>query len=352
MDSIKFESFIDSVVSELFEVSKITPTEITSCKSGDDFELCVVRAVNTVISKLKVNALVNHIPGSHVFPDIIIDFGKDGRYGIEVKSSSANKSKGWRINGNSIMGSTRDDSVIETYIVFGKTAKGNIDFKARRYTECVSNIVVTHSPRYLIDMELNSGDTFFDKSGIQYKDLVTSDNPIGLITAYFLAKGEKAWWLSDSTPAAVRSFCDISDEEKMECFGYGLAHFPELFERNALKYKRYATWLATERSLVSSSVRDDFSAGGKVSISVNGVYYKDLPQIFQRLLDYKVAVISALNNADAAALCDDWHCPHRTMDSINDKIKAWISIVTPHVAVSQLPKGVDPLILLNNIMRI
>lgn len=132
MDSIKFESFIDSVVSELFEVSKITPTEITSCKSGDDFELCVVRAVNTVISKLKVNALVNHIPGSHVFPDIIIDFGKDGRYGIEVKSSSANKSKGWRINGNSIMGSTRDDSVIETYIVFGKTAKGNIDFKARR----------------------------------------------------------------------------------------------------------------------------------------------------------------------------------------------------------------------------
>lgn len=43
------------------------------------------------------------------------------------------------------MGSTRDDSVIDTYIVFGKTSKNILEFRARRYEECIANVVVTHT---------------------------------------------------------------------------------------------------------------------------------------------------------------------------------------------------------------
>lgn len=88
----------------------------------------------------------------------------------------------------------------------------------------------------------------------------------------------------------------------MECFGYGLAHFPELFERNATKYKRFAMWLVTERSVVTPSLRDDFSAGGQVDLLVNDTAYSKIPQIYKRLLEYKGYMLKALDTADSGAL--------------------------------------------------
>lgn len=350
MDNNGFKNFVDEIIEELRTITASTPEYVTSCKNGDDFELCVVDVAKRVLKKDGIAAVLHHTPGSHAFPDIIIEFSDGKKYGIEVKSSSAAKSKGWKINGNSVMGSTRDDSVIDTYIVFGKTSKSALDFKARRYEECVANVVVTHSPRYLIDMDLSTGETFFEKSGIGYKDITASKNPIGLITAYFQAQGQKAWWLTESTPAAIRLFCEISEVEQMECFGYGLAHFPELFERNSTKYKRFALWLATERSLISPSLRDDFSAGGQVNLLINGTVYSKLPQIFKRLMTYKKYLIKALDNSSSENLCEDWGCQNKELKTVEDKINMWISVVSTHVNKKQLPKGVKPYQLLNDIM--
>ncbi len=349
MEKNLFEQYVDHIVSTLHKIAKEDPTYITSCKSGDDFELRVVDAATRTLESMGLSASVLHTPGSHAFPDIIVEFSDGDKYGIEVKSSTAAKAKGWKINGNSVMGSTRDESVIETYIVFGKTFPTNLDFKARKYVECISNVVVTHSPRYLIDLDLPENETFFDVSGISYEQITSSDNPIGLITRYFQSQGQKAWWLSESTPAAVRLFSDLNKAEQMQCFGYGLAHFPELFERNKNKYKRLATWLATEKSIVSPSVRDDFSAGGQVDLVLAGRSYAKLPQIFQRLIDYKDAFIKALNAADADALCSDWGVPVMSLPDEKSKLNAWIQITAPHVAVSQLEQGVIPLQLLQDI---
>lgn len=350
MDSTGFKKFIDAVIDTLRTIAISNPDEITSCKSGDDFELCVVKATKQTLSDSNLKAIVHHTPGSHAFPDIVIEFSQNVKYGIEVKSSTASKSKGWKINGNSVMGSTRDDSVIDTYIVFGKTSKNILEFRARRYEECVANVVVTHSPRYLIDMDLQTGETFFEKSGIEYKQMTTSDNPIGLVTAYFQSQGQKAWWLTDSTPAAVRMLNDMPNQEQMECFGYGLAHFPELFERNATKYKRFAMWLVTERSVVTPSLRDDFSAGGQVNLLVNGTAYSKIPQIYKRLLEYKDYMLKALDTADSEALCEDWGCAPSSLNSLDEKIKKWIAIVSSHVSENQLPKEVKPRKLLEDIM--
>lgn len=349
MDKKLFKEYVDNVVTTLRTMAAENPAYITSCKSGDDFELRVVDAANRTLESMGLSASVLHTPGSHAFPDIIIEFNDGDKYGIEVKSSTAAKAKGWKINGNSVMGSTRDESVIETYIVFGKTAPSALDFKARKYDECIANVVVTHSPRYLIDLDLPENETFFAVSGISYEQITTSDNPIGLITKYFQSQGQKAWWLSESTPAAVRLFSDLNEAEQMQCFGYGLAHFPELFERNKNKYKRLATWLATEKSIVSPSVRDDFSAGGQVDLVLAGRAYPKLPQIFQRLIDYKEAFIKALNAADSDALCADWGIPVITLPDEKSKVNAWIQVTAPHVAVSQLEKDVVPLQLLKDI---
>ena len=350
MSGCEFGDIVNRLVEKLKSIAKTDPMRIASCKSGDDFELCVAETLKTVLKDMGVGAEIHHSPGSHAFPDIVVHFADGSKYGIEVKSSSAAKSKGWKINGNSVMGSTRDHSVIDTYIVFGKTARSKLEFRARRYEECVANVVVTHSPRYLIDMDLPSGETFFEKSGIDYEKINESDNPIGLITAYFKAQGQQAWWLTESTPAAVRMFCDISQTEQYECYGYGLAHFPELFERNSTKYKRLALWLATEQSLVHPSLRDSFAAGGKVDLVVNATAYNDLPQIFKRLIEYKEYLIKALDACDGETLCRDWGCKTRQLRTLDEKIAMWISVVATHVNRDQLPDGVEPYTLLKNIL--
>ena len=53
-----------------------------------------------------------------------------------------------------------------------------IEFRARAYEECLSEVVVTHSPRYLIDMNLEKGKTIFDKINISYDTLRKKQNPI------------------------------------------------------------------------------------------------------------------------------------------------------------------------------
>lgn len=349
MDSKTFEIIVSKIIDALRDTAQKTPSKITTCKNGDDFELVVLEAVTNVLSNMNINGSLNHTPGGHAFPDIVIVFEGGIKYGIEVKSSSATKSKGWKINGNSVMGSTRDPEVIETYIIFGKTAKTTLEFKARKYEDCVANVVVTHSPRYLIDLDLPEGETFFNKSKIDYQSLNDSDNPIGMITSYFQQIGQKAWWLSESTPAAVRMFSDLDNQEQLEVIGYGFAHFPELFKRSNNKYKRLALWLATEKSIVASSLRDDFSAKGLVSLVLNGTTYTDLPQIFNRLNNYKAQVISALNQSEPETLLADWNDGIIPQNDIKSKVQAWISVAAKNVNTNQLPAGIDPLVLLKDI---
>lgn len=349
MDTVTFERIVSATVDKLKATAIANPATITACKSGDDFELKVVDAVTLVLKDLKINGIVHHTPGSHIFPDIVLEFAAGVKYGIEVKSSSASKSKGWKINGNSVMGSTREPGVVATYIIFGKTSKTMLDFKARRYEDCIANVVVTHSPRYLIDMDLAEGETFFDKSKINYNALTASENPIGMITSYFQQQGQKAWWLSDNTPAAVRMFAELPEKEQLELFGYGLAHFPELFQRNSKKYKRLALWLATERSVVASSLRDDFSAGGQVDLILNGQAYKKLPQIFKRLCDYKNFVILSLSQSTPESLHSDWGQGGVPKNNIHSKVNAWIAVAAMNIGANQLPDAVKPIELLNNI---
>ena len=132
-----------------------------------------------------------------------------------------------------------------------KTHEGNQGFRFKRYEEAVANVAVTHSPRYAIDMDIAPDETFFVKSGLSYRQISESNDPIGLITAYFKSQGQRAWWLSESTPAAIRMFSDLPIEERNMLIGYCFAHFPEVFSNSQNKFSRCAMWLATEHNCTS-----------------------------------------------------------------------------------------------------
>lgn len=164
MTSFEFGLFVNEVCNTLQHISETSPESIAACKSGEDFEACVVQAVQDTLTTARISATVHYTAGSHVFPDIVVEFSDGAKYGIEVKSSSSSNSKNWKINGNSVLGSTKED-VIDTYIIFGKTHIKNQGFRCRRYEDAVANVAVTHSPRYAIDMEIAPDQTFLPSQG-------------------------------------------------------------------------------------------------------------------------------------------------------------------------------------------
>ena len=313
-----FAEFVEKVRQYLEDLSNTNPAVIAACKSGEDFEVCVRDAAAAVLVREGIQAEIQYEQGSHVFPDVVLVFANGEKYGIEVKSSTSTSSKNWKINGNSVLGSTKED-VVDTYIIFGKTAIGNQGFRCKRYEDAIANVAVTHSPRYAIDMEIASNETFFAKSGLTYKQISESNDPIGQITAYFRSQGQHAWWLAESTPAAIRMFSDLSIKEKKTLLGYCFAHFPEVFSNRNDKFSCCAMWLASEHSIVSSSLRDNFSAGGKYEYGKFG----KISRIYKTLEDCREYVLRALDAATVEELYSDWGWEYRDSYADFNKYLDW-----------------------------
>ena len=112
------------------------------------------------------------------FPDIIAS----KHFGVEVKSTKENK---WVSTGSSIVESTRIEDVNHIYMLFGKLGGKPIEFKCKPYHNCLYDIAVTHSPRYLIDMEITQERTIFSKMGIEYDKFRLSEDQISTVRSYY-----------------------------------------------------------------------------------------------------------------------------------------------------------------------
>lgn len=318
----EFDNVIELVISFLEQDCIINPESYR--KSGEDFEPCVKRAVDFALEELGLPDEVDYTPGGHGFPDIVI-VGADGnKYGIEVKSSSS-AGRSWRINGNSILGSTRVPGIRKNMIVFGKVRGADSLFRAKEYEKCISNVVVTHSPRYLIDLDIDDGNSFFDRANLSYNDISESDQPIKMITDYFLSIGQTAWWLAESTPAAIQMFGNLPVVQKGQLMGHAFVYFPEIFSNSGVKFYRYMSWLASENSIVDPALRDRFTAGGRADVSLEHVIYEKLPRIFTNLHNYRKYVIDEIRNADSDKLNDAWNQIPDT--DLNDRIRQWAIVV-------------------------
>lgn len=322
MTELEFDSIIEKVL-EFLEIDCVQHPD-NYRKSGENFEPCVKHAVDHALAMLGLNANVDYTPGGHGFPDIVIEDANGNKYGIEVKSSTGTGNS-WKINGNSVLGSTRVPGILKNIIVFGKVRGENSIFRAKEYEKCIANVVVTHSPRYLIDLDIDEGDSFFDKSNLSYEEISHSEQPIKLITDYFLSIGQTAWWLAESTPAAIQMFAKLPKSDQNRLMGYAFVHFTEVFSNSCTKFYRYMSWLATENSIVDPALRDRFTAGGKADIQLRNTVYQKLPRIFTNLHNYRKYVLDELENADLQVLENDWGVqPH---NNVNERIIQWLTLV-------------------------
>ena len=236
------------------------------------------------------------------FPDIIAD----KYYGVEVKSTNKDH---WKSTGSSIVESTRDEYVENIYMLFGKLGGNPPQFKCRPYEDVLSDIAVTHSPRYLIDMELGKGETIFSKMNISYDEFRTSTETIDIARKYYRDKAkrehkqEMPWWLTSSNvdkahSMNIRMWNALENEEKQKLKALCLILFPETMSprQSPAKFNQPSMWLCSYYQVVVPNIRDLFTAGGAITM-VNGKEWGGkAPRIFKTIVDYSGEIEQILTN--------------------------------------------------------
>lgn len=331
MDRLAFCSFVNSITNQLEKMHIIERDPRFSRKTTPtDFEKLVVEASKIVMNTEKIDCEIGYTEGGHAFPDIVYTFDNKISYGIEVKSSTqANASENsWSILGNSILGSTKVD-VDDLHIVFIKVGNNGCFIKSARYEDSISDVAVTHSPRYKLDLNQSADQSFFSKSGISYDEMKNSENPIGLVTDYFKNKGLTAWWVAESTPAIIKNWNELNSDEKKEILSKALILFPEIiYSRSPEKYKRLSKWLVANYSVVDSSLRDKFTAGGRATLIINGEIFSDLPKIFETFQNLSDQFMVEMKNASPEDIEEFWNSYNLQNDTPDNRLTYWLDHVT------------------------
>lgn len=187
-------------------------------------------------------------------------------------------------------------------MLFGKLG-GKPEFRCRPYEDCLYDITVTHSPRYLIDMDIDKNNTIFAKMHTSYNELRTSKDSIAQVRRYYrdLIKTEKKnvmpWWLEEiedkSNNLIIKHITSITSKEKQKVIAQMYLLFPScMIESN---YIEPAMWLVAYHKIVCHNMRDYFSAGGKARY-LNGQKLKNpVPAIVKRFLDIAPTIKNEIN---------------------------------------------------------
>jgi len=292
---------------------------------GNKLENKVFNVLNDCAKGTSFENSIELVSGQR-FPDIVAR----KFYGVEVKTTKSNQ---WRSTGSSVAEGTRVDTVERIFMLFGKMSEP-VEFMCKPYEDCLSEVVVTHSPRYLIDMNLKKGETIFDKIKTPYDTLRKQNDPIKTILNYYKSQlknsGQTTWWSGDievGSNIIVRLWNSLDLKERNSYILKGFCLFPELLSKNQDKYNRLGLWLATKESIVCSSLRDLFSAGGQGEIEYNGQKYIGIPKIIINLTKKIEGIKATLNEIEIEVIEEYWEC---TVNSSN-LFEKWCELVIPHL---------------------
>ena len=303
-------SLMANSINYMNECAEANPKAYTKM-SGTDVEIFSRDSMQTVAPRLGVNPKVIELVSGHTFPDIIL---KDTFYGVEVKSTQKDA---WTSTGSSIVESTRYSETERVYMLFGKLG-GKPEFRCKPYQKCLSNIAVTHSPRYLIDMQLGEKDTIFAKMNKDYDDfrILPENEKISHVRKYYLSQAKKRknetlnknsmpWWMGEQTDVDFSFYNDLNTSAKEAIMPRLFIIFPTLFDVDTDKrFKPVAIWLCDRYSMICYNMRDAFTAGGTIKKYNNIILKHSFPAIVGRLIKYLDDIKILLYHPDQDLICD------------------------------------------------
>lgn len=328
--SMAFADFMQKTEGYLNSESIKNPNLYKNC-SPTDLEKIAEQALKTVAPSTPFLPTDIKLVSGHAFPDILAA----RHFGVEVKSTNKDK---WTSTGSSIVESTRDDDVGRIYMLFGRLGSTPPSFKCKPYQECLCNIAVTHSPRYLIDMMLEEGNNIFVKMKTDYDTFrqMPENEKISQVRQYFINKAkdedkvEMPWWMGETSSINLSIYSDKSTLEKTDMARRAFILFPAIYDKDSsIGYKQIALWLCNRYSVICHNVRDSFSAGGKVR-TINGRQLsKPYPNIVKRILDYREGIEALLTHPDSDIIADINEYWDSSCDTCS-YYPLWISIVEEH----------------------
>lgn len=232
-DCATFQKILSDSVAYLQSDSKLR-ADYYMDRGGVRLEKDVYKIVNKYAAGTIFSENIELISGQR-FPDIVAYVNANEAHGIEVKTTKSNK---WKSTGSSIFEGTRVDDVKNIHLLFVKLVDP-IEFRCRKYEECLYDIAITHSPRYLIDMEIGKNESIFSKVGVDYDVLRSLDNPFKPIKNYLrksLKEGEDLWWIDNNDESvrglSVRLWGNLSQKRKEELRIYVLIDFENVQPKN------------------------------------------------------------------------------------------------------------------------
>src|SRR5699024_1690764 len=150
----------------------------------------------------------------------------------------------------------------------------------------------------------------------------------------YLKEGEKLWWI-DSEPLEeqsvtpyVKLWNTLERAEKKELQIKGFCWFPEIFSNKSTKFNRLALWLVSHHAVVASSLRDLYTAGGRVDLRISEITWENQPQIFYKLSTVKKEILEEINGASEDWLIEFWG--EKPGDG-RERIYKWIELVLNHI---------------------
>jgi hypothetical protein len=271
--------------------------------SGEEFETMLFHTLKEICAQRKIRDIRRS--GKQTFPDVII-----WPFGIEAKSTISDS---WISTGNSIVETTKVPGLKKIYMFFRKQGKaGSSDIRFKLYEECLSDIVVTHSPRYKINMDLEPKNNIFKKMGIDYDTFSKADN-IKLAKEYYrktLKNGEELWWIDQNEDAGIvpviKNYSDLGSSDQKRFKIEARVYFPEVFSASTRKYVKVATHLLRDYQATCSSLRDLFGAGGQEIVKLRNGKQEKVPKVLYHLYNDAKDIRKFLRSADKDVLAKMW----------------------------------------------
>lgn len=236
------ETIINSIITKLEE------SDFPRIPSSDEFE----EACKNAISKVEGIEGVDYKKGSSRFPDITFSID-DSKIGVEVKLITTNT---WKAKGNSAVASTAVKGIDEIYILAGRFIKdASPEYKMKPMGKCISNVKVTHNPRYEIDMAYDKGDFCENAFRMKYDRLrIIPKEDREAVIGRFIAEDR------------YQKFDENKDNIKNKLLAEIFVLFPEVFSKhsrqNPHKFSRMSGWLFGHH-IYPKNVRDLISSKGQ-----------------------------------------------------------------------------------------
>ena len=325
LDSKTVEAILADVVAALNSGSWRPPGGVAT---ASEFEKEAQRQLQHFATAHGVeNKIILH--SGRKFPDIVFE---NTKFGVEIKTAQ----KGWACLGNSVAASTLVVGVSEVYLLFGS---GEANFAARysRYEDSVKSVEVTHSPRYILDMDVPAGGSYLRRIGKDLAEMLAMEDPISCVVEEArrsLKLGEHLWWVSEraASPLTIRLWNSIRADERHVLVASAFAFFPaSILGGDEADYSDFIVWLSQKHSILHPSVRDSFTAGGKVErLGFGSGFLEDAPRVFKTLHRH-IAYIGEIIRSGVAA--EDWaefyHCRTDQCDTPTKRFMMWRSLVEP-----------------------